>query len=231
MLWRNNKTRFGYRGASALFFGLVCLLCWLLCGIHTPAQTSPSEVRQHGMYADDRDFAIADFDGDRRPDLASVEVQTHSSSGATAYSIHFRLASGAGQAFGVIAPAGGLQLMARDVNGDNAPDLLVRTAWQHQRVALFLNDGHGNFTPADPGAFPAAAQNDDVRWNAGQAPCQETTVLLRPQDSTSSLTVDCSWNSPEPTNRFRLGRAKYRSGRQSPDGLFGRAPPSSILPA
>jgi hypothetical protein len=228
MLWHCNKTRFGHPGAGALFLGLVCLL---LCGIHTPAQGSPCDVRERRMYTGDRDFAIADFDGDRRPDLASVEVQTHSSSGAIAYSIHFRLASGAGQAFGVIAPAGGLQLMARDVNGDNAPDILVRTAWQHRRVALFLNDGHGNFSPADPGAFPAAAQNDDVQWSDGQAPCHETTMLLRSQDSTSCLTVECAWNSPEPRNRFPLDRARYLSGRQAPRGPFGRAPPSFILPA
>jgi len=228
MRWRSIKTKIAHGSAVALFLNLVCLSIW---GMRTPAQSFSADAHQARTYADDRNFAIADFDGDRRPDLASVEVQTPSSSGATRYSIRLRFASGAGQAFGVIAPAGGLQLMARDVNGDNAPDLLVRTAWQHQRVALFLNDGHGNFTPADPAAFPAAAQNDDVQWRDGQAPGHETGMLLRSQDSAGNLTLECAWNSPEPPNRFQLARERYLSGRQVPGGLFGRAPPSFILPA
>src|SRR5579863_5000175 len=65
-------------------------------------------------------FAIADFDGDQKPDLATVEIQNGMSASTTQYSIRFRLSVGTAQSFGVSAPAGGLQIVARDVNGDDA---------------------------------------------------------------------------------------------------------------
>ena len=226
MFWHSDNINFGRRGTVALFFSLVCLL---LCGIPTQAQNFPTNGRSPRSYTAERDFAIADFDSDRQPDLASVDLQTRSSSGAITYSIRFRMGSGEGQAFGVVAPAGGLQLVAWDVNGDNAPDLLVRTAWQHQRVALFLNDGHGNFTPADPAAFPVAAQDYDLQWNDSQGPLRETTILVRSQNSTSSLTLECAWNSPEAENRFQLARERRVCNRLLRSAVFGRAPPPFIL--
>lgn len=85
-----------------------------------------------------------------------MEIQKGTSSSTTRYSIRLKLTAGAAQVFRVIAPAGGLRIVARDVNGDDALDVLISTAWQHKQVAVLSNDGHGKFTLANPDAFPAA---------------------------------------------------------------------------
>ena len=110
-------------------------------------------------------FAFEDFDGDSRPDLAEVQVE-HTDAQVTQYSIRFYLTSGNNQSVGIAAPFGGLQIVARDVNGDNAPDLIVSTAFQHEPVAVLLNDGHGNFSRAEPSSFPGAPREAGTNWKS-----------------------------------------------------------------
>lgn len=100
-------------------------------------------------------FAIADFDGDNRPDLATVETGLIDASHAR-YWIGFRMSAGVRQTIGVNAPIGGLEIASRDVNGDNIVDLVVSTAWLKSPIAVLVNDGHGNFTIRDPAAFSSA---------------------------------------------------------------------------
>jgi hypothetical protein len=156
------------------------VLCCLL-GAAGSVNAANTERRKPQGYSVqfNANFAIADFDGDRKLDLATVEAQRGSSSNTTRYSIRLQLTAGAAQVFGVIAPAGGLQIVARDVNGDNAPDVLVSTAWLHKQVAVLLNDGHGNFKLADPAAFPSALWESIGNWNFGHLPLCESSVLVR----------------------------------------------------
>src|SRR5579864_6085744 len=142
-------------------------------------------------------FAIADFDGDRRPDLATVEAQKGSASNSSRYSIRLQLTSGAAQVFGLTAPAGGLQIVAQDINGDNALDVLVRTAWQHQAIAVLLNDGHGNFTLADPGAFAASMQEHETQWGAGSIAFSENGVLVRLESSQGGVEIQSADNASQ----------------------------------
>jgi hypothetical protein len=100
-------------------------------------------------------FAIADFDGDRRPDFASVQAG-QDGSGRSDYSIQIYLSDAARQSIHLLAPVGGLQIEARDVDGDDAVDLVVSTTWRSEPVAIFLNDGHGSFSRAEATAFPRA---------------------------------------------------------------------------
>ena len=51
-------------------------------------------------------------------------------------------------------PSGGLQISPRDVNGDKFADLVFTSLLDSHFVAILLNDGHGNFVPADAGDFP-----------------------------------------------------------------------------
>lgn len=108
-------------------------------------------------------FAIADFDGDLRPDLASIQSGA-SASGSTDYWIQLRLSAAGLQSIQLLAPAGGLTIEARDVNGDHAIDLVLTTAWFRQPVAIFLNDGHGSFSRAEPSAFPEAFSAPAASW-------------------------------------------------------------------
>ena len=73
-------------------------------------------------------FAIADFDGDLRPDLARVQTG-RSDSSRTDYWIQLQLTASGRQSIEIVAPIGGLQIAARDVNGDHAIDLVLTAAW------------------------------------------------------------------------------------------------------
>lgn len=110
-------------------------------------------------------FVIADFDGDQRLDLASIEGGQFESS-STYYWIRFQLTAVGPQAIQLLAPSGGLAIEARDVNGDHAVDLVLTTAWLRQPVAVFLNDGHGSFSRAEPSQFPGAFGDSKRNWGS-----------------------------------------------------------------
>lgn len=187
-----------------------------------PAQHTPNSSPILNLY-----FAIADFDGDRKPDLATVEVQKASSSRNTQYSIRFQLTAGIPQVFGISAPAGGLQIVARDVNGDDALDLLVSTMWQHQQVAVLLNDGHGNFTLAEPGAYPASLWECEYQWKSGAIPVCDGAALVRSSFSAGDLQGEFQFDGLRQTGRANVP-AFHGSARLLFFSLLGRAPPSFV---
>ncbi len=140
---------------AALWAFAAC--CWLLgiSGRGVTATALPGEALTH--------FAVADFDGDNHPDLASVHVG-QSNSTSTRYWIAFHLSGGSGQTVGITAPTGGLQITSRDVNGDSFPDVIVTTAWTNKPVTILLNDGFGNFTASDPAEFQSAFAASEMSW-------------------------------------------------------------------
>jgi hypothetical protein len=110
-------------------------------------------------------FAVADFDGDHRPDLVGVQ-SGQSGDSRTNYWIQLQLSAAGRQTILLVAPAGGLQIAARDVNGDQFPDLILTTIWLREPVAVFINDGHGTFTRATPTAFPEAFRGPQSNWDS-----------------------------------------------------------------
>jgi hypothetical protein len=172
-------------------------------------------------------FAIADFDGDSRLDLARVESGPSDLSN-TEYWIQLRLTSASWESIRLVAPVGGLQLSARDVNGDASLDLVVSTAWSNRPVAIYLNDGHGVFTHAEPAAFPRAFSNVATIWTCGASLETEIVVVTSPQETVicpeeRELTYErCS------TGLIALPGVVYRLGPT----MFlhaGRAPPSQVF--
>ena len=172
-------------------------------------------------------FAVADFDGDHRPDL--VGVQTGQGDPArTKYWIQLQLSTAGPQTISLMAPSGGLQIAARDVNGDQIPDLVLTTAWLRQPVAIFINDGHGTFTRVEPAAFPEAFRESQTSWH-----------------SSTDRAGDCVGVAPTSRAGFcvataRLPHAGSRASEVAPacQGFFsspfltsqpGRAPPSAVL--
>lgn len=110
-------------------------------------------------------FAIQDFDGDLRPDVASIQAG-QSGFSRTDYWIQLQLSAAGRQFILVVGPAGGLEIEARDVNGDRAIDLVLVTAWHRQPVAILLNNGHGGFSRVEPAAYPEAFSEPGANWVA-----------------------------------------------------------------
>jgi hypothetical protein len=172
-------------------------------------------------------FAIADFDGDRMPDLASVQVANTRNS-ETRYWIRFELSTGARQSIGIMAPVGGLQLASRDVNGDNFLDVVVTTALLHRPVAVLLNDGHGNFALKDPAAFPEAVRTAETLWTSAVLHIQDAVFNLPPRsfsgDAGKKATV---FDYRE--ERRTPGFTAFRGPASSPAfSVLVRAPPTFV---
>ena len=129
-------------------------------------------------------FAISDFDGDLHPDLANVQFEQIDGS-YTDYWIQFHLTTSGWQSIRLVAPPGGLLIEARDVNGDDAPDLVVATTSVRRPVAIFLNDRRGGFSQVAPAAFPEAF-NDSPAKLASDSAQSNQAVGTSPQSSFKS---------------------------------------------
>lgn len=126
----------------------------------------------------DNHFAVADFDGDWKPDLAFVETTSLHPPQAS-YAIHLQFSTAAAISFDVSGPNGGLVVTARDVNGDDLPDLIVSSAYDQQVVAILLNRGHGLFSRAEPAAYAAFAAETDLWLHGREASVGDRLTVAR----------------------------------------------------
>jgi len=122
-------------------------------------------------------FAIADFDGDWKPDVAVVEAASLRCAQAN-YAIRLQLSAGAELSFLISAPSGGVRVAARDVNGDNLPDVVVSSVSDERVVAVLLNQGHGQFSRAEPAAYlTMPADPDFFLRGTDESLCDKFTVV------------------------------------------------------
>jgi hypothetical protein len=172
-------------------------------------------------------FSIADFDGDLKPDLASVQAGK-SDLTRTDYRIQLQLSAAGRQTFQIVAPIGGLQIFSRDVNGDHALDLVLTTTWLRQPVAILLNDGHGNFSQAAPDAFPEAFSRSTTTW------CSATdhaigAVGIPPQSQEDICSETKHFLRPRSKARFAAPSDSRFGVRASLASHSGRAPPFEVF--
>ncbi len=171
--------------------------------------------------------AIADFDGDQLPDLASIETGRVGSI-STDYWIQLQLTDSGRQSIHLVAPSGGLLIEARDVNGDHAIDLVLSTVLFRQPVAVLLNDGHGRFSRAEPSDFPGAFEDSSGSWHSSSQ--QESEPAGIPPEGRSG---NCSEATSLPDVRGPTNCLVASTAGFLPDSLLtshaGRAPPSQVL--
>lgn len=204
----------------------IALLLVLAFGSGATAQNAPVQSGPAASAGIVPQFAIADLDGDLRPDLASVDTSPDIS-GAEAYWIRLQLSAAGPQLIRVAAPSGGLLLEARDVNGDHAVDLVLASAQFKQPVAIFLNNGHGGFSRAEPSAFPGAFEQANKGWRSSAD--NATRSLGISGQSRESLCPDArelteSAPAAEPTSSADV--AHFVRAPLGSDA--GRAPPSHL---
>jgi len=175
-------------------------------------------------------FAIGDFDGDQKPDFATVQVDPYTQRDSR-YSIHLQLSFGASSAIGLTAPFGGLLLSAKDVNGDSAVDLVVTTVVDHKFVTVLVNDGRGNFSFAEGGAFPELSSESGVHMDAQSAPSWRQLALSQSRCPSGQEASDAAeFHSAAPSEWFLTANQQDFSRRHLGASL-GRSPPKGcILP-
>jgi hypothetical protein len=171
-------------------------------------------------------FAVADFDGDHLPDLVGVQG-SQSGISRTNYLIQLQLSASGRQTILLVAPAGGLQIAARDVNGDQIPDLILTTAWLRQPVAIFINDGHGAFTRAEPAAFPEAFRESQTGWDSSTGRMPDSVAM--PPSSGAGFYIT-SARLPHGGRQTNTVAPSSRGFLPSPFLISppGRAPPSAV---
>jgi len=172
-------------------------------------------------------FAIADFDGDRKPDVATVQVVRQAATDSY-YFIRLELSAGETSAIGITGPQGGLRLEARDVNGDDATDLIVTTAMDSRFVAVLLNDGHGKFTRAKVGAFPNIERDEGVRLTAAHGPAQECAALQLTRSTFGIDALYSSGKSPDLRSKSPLAGDCDANLTYVWCGKSGRSPPFGV---
>lgn len=169
-------------------------------------------------------LAIDDFDGDLRPDVATVHAVSNNSSN-TIYRVQLELSTGGTQSIHLAGPSGGLRIVARDVNDDGIPDLIVSLAWREKPFAVLVNDGRGAFSVHDPSSFPKTSGGSGKTLN-GNLPSQSDTVAISRQLPVGDFSVSKYLLHPRPAATGSIPRAKSVSFLSALlVSLPGRAPP------
>jgi hypothetical protein len=212
--------------APQLSLALLCLSCLWVGGA---LRDAPDESRHYPAetlhpYSAGMQFAIADLDGDQKPDLAFVE-QVGRVSAKTNYSIRLHLSVGVESRIDVDAPFGGLRVAARDVNGDENVDLIVTSTLDQRFIKVLLNDGHGNFSAAAPGAYPELQYESQTALNSPAWPAADHSTLASLRSSNSEASLPCyefhTLHSSDsfPLTEFRVVPRRFAYSCQ------GRSPP------
>jgi hypothetical protein len=169
-------------------------------------------------------LAIADLDGDLLPDSASIQAGQSAGSMGT-YWIHVHVAAGP-RSFPVVAPAFGLVIKARYIDRRDAADLVLATAWSRRPVAVFRNDGHGNFSRADP-ASPGSLNDSQTSLDSSRD--LATLTAGAPPQSRAGI---CAGENDLVGNRSPAGLIPHSSPGfpASPFSVShsGRAPPCAV---
>jgi hypothetical protein len=214
------RNRVGFFTSTSAFVFL-CLVLGL--GASTRAASDTPEHRRTSSPKITSQIAIADFDGDNVPDLATVQVGS-SETTDTQYWIHFQQSTGRHQTVSITAPAGGLRIASRDINGDSFPDLILTTA-ANQPVAVLLNDGRGHFENSDPAVFPGAFANSESSWSVETVELRDTSAALLSRNFSRDYDrVGRGFSLPDATTRLITHISIFTTVSVVACSL-GRAPP------
>jgi len=133
-------------------------------------------------------WTVADFDGDGRPDILTARPELAVT--GFRHRIEIQLSSGAGRtvSFAVEGVQPGLQVAARDVDGDHEVDLVFTTAVSHQPVGVWINHGAGVFAPGrDSASGSAFARIARAESFTGSGPSARLTYIPRPRSQSLTL--------------------------------------------
>lgn len=224
------KTRIAERTGQVHAPLLVCLLPLLgilMGGGTTRSDNSSVFVAGYGLPAAIAPFAIDDFDGDLTPDIASVQAISSNSSGAN-YLIQLQFGSGKRLSICLTAPWGDVRIVARDVNGDRIPDLIISSAWTEEPYAVLISDGNSAFSTVDPSSVLALHRKSKRRWSWPRPQPSETAATSPPSAERGFAKTKCIGHS-RPTKGLVHRPDSVSLGCPLLVSLPGHAPPRSAL--
>ena len=111
----------------------------------------PPQLGQPGMGHDSEDIAVADFDGDGRPDLIIVQEDDVKFGRSGVHEYYRGTAEGFRRVRGVLPDTEANGIAHADLNGDGRDDILIVGAGQDR---LLINDGRGGFTDETEARLP-----------------------------------------------------------------------------
>lgn len=201
-----------------------CSLLVFLPPTHRDLNRPASPLIKFALARGSTHFAIADFDGDLRPDLAMIRV-TRYGAPQTEYSLELKFSTGTRAPIGLIGPAGGLEVYPQDVNGDQIADLVITSVMDAEFVAILLNDGKGNFTQVDRANYPHVGKRANSRVLAPLGPTNYQFVLGQSRSSHGDEALLASGQRHQ-QNFFELLQLSTTFPEERAAGWkSGRAPP------
>jgi hypothetical protein len=212
-------------------FAIVSLLLMLVPALRAQdglmGALSRETAMTHAQTAFEQPLAAADFDNDQAPDGALL-LPAGFADGERSFRIELHVTSGKNGVITFSTAERGLSISALDVNRDGAADIVVEKAFTHERLQVYLNDGHGAFHKARLEDFvapnPSAPQWQSTATQLLSAVYLPTTRGTEPAGLQTAYTTDMD-GSRDRALPLEAPRVLSSTGAASPS----RGPPS--LPA
>jgi len=176
-----------------------------------------------------RTLAAADFDNDQKLDGA-VLVDCGRIHSQNTFRIDIHLSGSSNSELIFESAEIELAIGASDVNEDGATDVVVEQTSSHQRLYLWLNDGHGDFHRGRIEDFQSNSNPSGERFEMVSSGPDWTTAWFAPQRGieTDKMATRSLFMPRPSSNEFSIS-----SGNSSPTSLalstdFSRAPPFSL---
>jgi hypothetical protein len=168
---------------------------------------------------------VADFNTDGTPDVAIADRVAHPL-GAPSFTIEFAVSGLQSKTVAFESDQDALTVRVSDVDHDNDLDLVVSAAFSHEVVAVWLNDGSGDFEPST--AFSFAAEIEPRHTVDAPGPsCAVSSNGLAPR-STAGMPCAGRWTMAV----LRRSNITVQPKRLQPallsSALSSRAPPLSV---
>src|SRR5215813_1043552 len=143
--------------ARSICVGFALAILLVLAAPNLWAQDGlPGAVSQTNLAAPfDRSLAVADFDNDQKPDGAVLVGSGGIYPANFRIELHLTAHENTELAFESNQTA--LELVAMDIDHDGDTDVIVQQAFTHERLSVWINDGHGTFHEGRVQDFPSVA--------------------------------------------------------------------------
>jgi hypothetical protein len=204
---------------------------FLLALLPKPAAASPADPEKAfrlGTAASPFGFstAVANLDSDRQPDFAIADRVGDSARGYE-YSLEVSLSLGARQVFRFHSLDAALSVSALDLDNDKDLDIVLTQTLTGKVVAVWINDGDGQFSPGKNRDIPPSL--DSGRFNGGaKTPSIPAILTFRAPTFLPAESIR-SWTPSDATPASIEDEDLLSDKSDLSRSIVPRAPPASLL--